>query len=248
MTKYPLVTIITSTLNAEKYLRESIKSVINQSYKNYEYIIIDGSSTDGTIDILKEHEREISYWISEPDTGIYEAWNKGIEQSHGEWIIFIGADDQLTPNALEDYINFINNNANRQFSYISSKIKRINLNGTLEGVVGQAWKWNEFKLRMTTAHPGSFHSRLLFQEYGKFNTNYKIVSDYEMLLRPKENLRAGYVDKITVHMLTGSRFNDLETLLECLAMQKDQELLSKVNYSFHYINIIIRHLIKKILR
>ena len=89
----PLISIITAVLNGDKTLERTIQSVIDQDYKNIEYIIIDGGSTDGTLDIIKKYDHAIDYWMSEPDEGIYDAFNKGIQISSGEWIYFLGADD-----------------------------------------------------------------------------------------------------------------------------------------------------------
>lgn len=98
--KYPKVTLITVTYNAEKYLEQTIKSILEQDYSNIEYIIIDGGSNDSTIDIIKKYEQKISYWISEPDNGIYDAMNKGIDLSTGKWINFMNAGDIFTDNTI----------------------------------------------------------------------------------------------------------------------------------------------------
>jgi glycosyltransferase involved in cell wall biosynthesis len=91
----PLISIVTIVYNGEAFLEETIKSVINQSYDNVEYIIIDGGSSDGTVDIIKKYEDKVSYWISEKDKGIYDAMNKGIEAATGDYINFLNAGDDF---------------------------------------------------------------------------------------------------------------------------------------------------------
>jgi len=83
MKNKPLISIVTVVYNGEEFLEETIKSVVSQTYKNIEYIIIDGGSTDGTVDIIKKYEDKIDYWVSEPDSGIYDAMNKGIDKASG---------------------------------------------------------------------------------------------------------------------------------------------------------------------
>ena len=100
MIKKPLISIITVVFNGEKKLEKTILSVINQTYDNLEYIVIDGSSKDGTIDIVKKYEDKINYWVSEKDSGIYEAMNKGILASKGDYINFMNAGDFFTKNNL----------------------------------------------------------------------------------------------------------------------------------------------------
>lgn len=91
--KKPLISVVTVVFNGKKYLEETIKSVISQTYENIEYLIVDGGSTDGTLDIIKKYEGHIDYWISEPDKGVYDAMNKGIQLATGEWINFMNAGD-----------------------------------------------------------------------------------------------------------------------------------------------------------
>lgn len=105
MVDNPLVSIITVVFNGAKYIEQTINSVINQSYKNIEYIIIDGASTDGTIDIIKQYENKISYWKSEKDKGIYFAMNKGISLANGELIGILNADDFYLPDTIKKIID-----------------------------------------------------------------------------------------------------------------------------------------------
>ena len=89
----PLVSVVTVVFNGEKYLEETIQSVINQTYDNVEYTLIDGGSTDGTVDIIRKYEDKIAYWISEPDNGIFDAMNKGADKATGEYIYYLNAGD-----------------------------------------------------------------------------------------------------------------------------------------------------------
>ena len=97
-TNIPLISIITVSYNAVKTIEDTIVSVLGQTYSNIEYIIIDGGSTDGTLDIIKKYEDKITYWVSEPDKGIYDAMNKGILKATGDYLFFLGADDKITCN------------------------------------------------------------------------------------------------------------------------------------------------------
>ena len=109
MIKKPLISIITAVYNGEKNLEETILSVTNQTYDNVEFIIIDGSSTDGTIDIIKKYEDKIDYWISEKDSGIFDAMNKGILASKGDYINFMNAGDFFTTiNLVKEVVNILN--------------------------------------------------------------------------------------------------------------------------------------------
>jgi len=205
----PTVTIITVVFNGENNLEKTINSIINQTYKNIEYIIIDGGSTDHTIDIIKKYEHVIDYWVSEPDAGIYDAWNKGLRLASGQWIAFVGADDTYEIDAIEKYVNYINQikQINHIYpEYISSKVNLVT-NGNIVRVIGDKWRWNIFKKYMNTAHVGSLHKRTLYENYGLYDTRYKICGDYELLLRPKNKLKTGFINCITANMELGGISN-----------------------------------------
>lgn len=115
----PLISVITVVLNGEKYLEETILSVLSQTYDNVEYIIIDGGSTDGTLDIIKKYEHAIDYWVSEKDKGIYDAMNKGINVASGEWLNFMNAGDRFAENNILKliYFEYFQNNSHVDFIY-----------------------------------------------------------------------------------------------------------------------------------
>jgi len=199
----PLVSIITAVRNSEALLEKTILSIVSQRYDNLEYIIIDGASTDGSIEIIRKYPNAIDYWISEPDQGIYEAWNKGLLASNGDWIGFLGAGDTYHKDAIENYINIILKNGEKNLEYISSKSELISGKDKVIRTIGSGWQWKRFKKYMNVAHVGSLHHKSLFQKYGYFDPSYNICGDYEFLLRSRENLIAGYIDKVTTRMRSG---------------------------------------------
>jgi len=209
----PLITIITATYNSIECFPTAIESVRAQTYDNVEWIVVDGASSDDTLDLFKQNEDVIDYWISEPDKGIYDAWNKGIGFASGEWIAFLGADDSYFEGALEAYVTLIVNYRDSQLDYISS---RVNLTEGCKKVrtIGQPWNWKTFQRYMTVAHVGSLHSRALFKKYGLYDTAYRICGDYELLLRPREKLKAAYIDFVSVNMSIGGSSDSSLALYE----------------------------------
>ncbi|MFP4514864.1 MAG: glycosyltransferase family 2 protein [Parcubacteria group bacterium] len=174
--KKVLITIITVCLNSEKYIEETIKSVINQDYKNIEYIIVDGGSTDKTLDIIKKYEKYINKWISEPDKGIYDAMNKGIDMANGELIAFLNSDDYYFSNALKEISKKYKET---KADVITGKLALINKKGHILKIINKdssKMKSNNFSI----SHPSSFIKTKLMKKY-KFDTNYTIAADYKFL-------------------------------------------------------------------
>jgi glycosyltransferase involved in cell wall biosynthesis len=205
----PLITVITAVVNGAQTLEQSILSVINQSYDNLEYIIIDGASVDGTLEIIRRYEQAIDYWVSEPDEGIYDAWNKGVRLASGDWLAFLGADDSYLPGAIHSYGEAIAGGRDRRLEYISSRVN-LTQGAKVIRTIGGCWRWESLRRYMNVAHVGSLHSRLLFERYGLFDTSYRIGGDYEFLLRPKSGLRATFMNSITVNMgIAGASNNNL---------------------------------------
>ena len=170
-TKKNLVTIVTVTYNAEDLLEETLLSVINQTYKNIEYIIIDGSSTDNTLEIIKKYEGQISYWISESDEGIYFAMNKGIKKATGEWINFMNAGDTFVDNTtIQKVINSLDEDTELIYG-----------DHICDGIVGSVKERKVTRL-MPCCHQSLFVKTALMKQY-PYNTFYSISADYEFLLK-----------------------------------------------------------------
>lgn len=196
--------IIIATFNAGQFLENALESLISIEHDSYELIVIDGGSNDSTVEIIKKYEKHISYWISEKDRGIYDAWNKGITQAKGDWILFLGADDTLLPKSLKDYDTFLSTRSDaNDLEYVSSRMSMVDLDGNKIRVKGWAWEWPKFLKETTVAHPGSLHSQRLFKKYGLFNPNYRSAGDFELLVRAKSELKFAFLNKITVVMQEG---------------------------------------------
>src|SRR3954451_23901291 len=126
------ISIITAVYNGEMLLERFFESVIKQNKQHYELIIIDGGSKDKSVALIKQYEKDISYWISEPDKGIYDAWNKGIEKASGNWIMFLGCDDKLVDSAIDKYVKIIEGlKKSEDIDLISSRVQIVDPEGNL---------------------------------------------------------------------------------------------------------------------
>lgn len=173
---HPKITVITVCFNAVNALEKTIKSVLSQTYSNIEYVIIDGGSTDGTIDILKKYTNKISFWCSEHDKGIYDAMNKGISHSNGILLNFMNAGDTfVNDDVIEKIISsyngegFINGNIIRCYKTYKKKSTGITVNppSTIDFLYD------------TFHHQASFISKKLFDKYGGYSTKFKLISDWK---------------------------------------------------------------------
>jgi glycosyltransferase involved in cell wall biosynthesis len=196
----PLVTVITAVYNGQPYVTGCLESVARQDYANVEHIVMDGGSSDGTVEVLRQYDDRIALWRSEPDQGIYDAWNKALLEARGEWICFLGADDQFLPGAVSAYMALAARNP--QAEYLSSKVKFVHSSGYVR-VLGSSWTWRKFVRAMCTPHVGSMHRRSLFERLGTYDTSYRIVADYELLLRARQQLNTAYMPVATVVMRAG---------------------------------------------
>lgn len=173
----PLISIITISRNNAVGIEKTIQSVINQTYKNIEYIIIDGNSTDNTVNVINKYEKCISYWISEPDTGIYNAMNKGIRHSKGDYVVFINSGDELfEPQTVQKIVS-----QSDCFDIVYSNLKMINEKKPFIKDSPEKLTFQYFYLN-ALPHPATLIKRTLFNSIGYYDETLKIVSDWKWFM------------------------------------------------------------------
>jgi len=234
------ITIITIVFNGVNTIEYTIKSVLNQSYSFIDYIIIDGNSNDGTIDIINKYQNKLKKFISEKDNGIYDAMNKGLDliQNDDELILFLNADDYLiNTNVIADFVSCYTGS-----DFIYGKVKYENdmkfvINGQLES----------FKTlyKGMIQHQATFCKKRVFKVLGNFDTNYKIVSDYDFAIKVfKSNFKISYFNNIVSVMKMGGVSSN-----QAIKMHIEKLMVIKDHYKFtvflqYFIFIFILDIIK----
>ena len=201
MTEEILVSIITVTYNAKRYLECTINSVLNQTYSNIEYIIIDGSSTDGTVDIIKKYSDKLAYWVSEPDNGLYCAMNKGIRQAHGTLIGIVNADDYYERDTVQNVVSAFHNQPD--VGVFHGNIRIYANDGHMVLCKGEK-ETSRLRTSFPMYHPTFFVNRTIYGTIGLYEERYRISSDYDFALRCYlAGVKFGYIDKILSNMRSG---------------------------------------------
>ncbi len=203
MNKKPLISIIIAVYNGESTLQKCIDSIVNQTYSNFELIIIDGESTDRTINILRENTGLITYWVSEPDKGIYDAWNKALNQARGEWFYFIGADDYLSSGEILGTVSKKLSTAYPKYNIVYGQIVLVDSEHNETHKLGRPWALCEshFWAEMCLPHQSMFHHKSIFSKFGQFNDKYTIAGDYELLIQVCKNQPPLYMGDVVVAMM-----------------------------------------------
>lgn len=213
----PLISIITVVYNGEEYLEQTIKSVLNQSYKKIEYLIIDGGSTDGTISIIKKYESKIDYWVSEPDNGIFDAMNKGIAKTSGELINLLNADDFLEIETVE-----------RVVDKFLSVVKPCIIYGHASAlddknqVAAELYSNLKYWRGMTINHQAMFVHRDVYDSVGLYNPDYRYAADYDFFIRTfQKNIPYLFLDKVIVnYRISGQSTGNPECVRESNLINK----------------------------
>jgi len=230
----PLISIVTVVYNGEQFLEETIQSVINQTYDNVEYIIIDGGSTDRTVDIIKKYEDKINYWISEKDSGLYDAMNKGIDLAFGDWINFMNAGDEFYSVDVLDNIflkkDFQDVNIIYGDTDIGRKILKYKKNLDI----------NDFAQGMVICHQSTFYKK---NKNIKYNLNYKICGDQDYTIQYLKNNKASFYLSFPVskYDLNGISSSNLHKIIH-------EKFLINKSYSFSHLPILKSYVMAMLLR
>ncbi|WP_160674375.1 glycosyltransferase family 2 protein [Clostridium sp. C8-1-8] len=222
----PFFSIVTVSYNSEKTIKDTIESVLNQSYKSYEYIIIDGSSTDKTLDIVKSYEREFQgklAYISEKDKGIYDAMNKGINMSKGSFVGIINSDDWYESDALEKIYNQHMKDNAVDIIYGTLRVIR---NEKEYGIERTNYDFLNEKM---IPHPTTFIRKAVYSKEGGYNTEYRYAADYDYMLSLKDK---GYRFTFTNDIIAnyregGATHTNIEAAIESINVRYNHKKIDK---------------------
>lgn len=239
------ISIITACFNAEKTIRHTIESVLSQGYDDIQYIVVDGASTDGTIGIVKQYKNQISKIISEPDSGIYEALNKGVKFASGDVIGFLHADDiYANKNVIENVTQCIEveqvDSCYGDLVYIDNK----NQGKIIRYWQSCAYERDLFKKGWMPPHPTFFVKKIVYDKYGNFYTELKIAADYDLVLRflYKHRISTYYLPEVLVKMRVGGKSN--RSLRNILLKSKEDYLALKENGVGGLHTLLLKNIIK----
>ena len=180
MSTFPKISIIIPTFNSATTLEACFESVVNQTYENKEVIVVDGLSSDSTVDIIKNYATEYPFinWISEKDKGIYDAMNKGIEMATGEWLYFLGSDDRLFDEKVFERVFVWNQKTTSESELIYGRFIAGDY-GIADGseiTLGDLYNWN-------ICHQTVFYSKKIFEKFGMYNPEHKVFADWELNMK-----------------------------------------------------------------
>ena len=226
------VSIVTACLNSDETVEGTVKSVLSQDYKNIEYIIVDGGSTDGTLDILKKYRDRIHKYISEPDNGVYDAMNKGIKLATGDVVGFLNSDDFYADNYVIEKIANVMQSSDVDCCY--GNLEYVANNNTYKTVrrwKSQPYQSGLFKKGWHPPHPTFFVKKSIYDKYGCFDINYDIAADYELMLRflKKYHLKSCHIPDVLIKMRIGGKSNKnlwqiIKANMECFQAWKRNDL------------------------
>lgn len=234
------ISVVTVCYNSEKYIRTAIESVLGQTYKNIEYIIIDGASKDQTMDIVNSYGDRIQVVVSEPDKGIYDAMNKGLKLASGDYVAVLNSDDFYTDyQVIEQVVRRLLEAKTDSLFADLIYVEELNPEKSVRYWKSNDFKKGSFKLGWHPAHPTFFVKKSIYEKYGYFNLSFKLASDFELMLRflEKYHISSCYLDLPIIKMRLGGATNkNIKNIfnqnIECYKSFKINDLSVSVFYPF----------------
>ena len=240
------VSIITVVFNGCNVIEECIKCVLGQSHKDVEHIIIDGNSTDGTLDVMNRYKDKIARIVSEPDKGIYDALNKGIRQASGEVIGLLHSDDFYAHDRVIEKVADIFMKYNIDSCYGDLQyVDKNNPDKVIRYWKSSQYRHGKFKYGWMPPHSTFFVKKEIYNKYGYFNTNFKITADYELMLRflEKHKISTYYTPEVFIKMRIGGTSNrNIKNLI--IKSNEDYRAWKVNNLNGGFYTILLKNLCK----
>lgn len=241
-----LISIIIATFNVEKVIEACLDNIALVKDDDIELIIIDGNSKDKSVSIIQTKYKElVDVFISEKDKGLYDAWNKGIDRSHGKWIMFLGADDRLIPENFIQYIKYVRTIDSSSVDLISAQAQYVDSRGELIKIVGSKFQWDEYKKNMLISHGSTMHNRTIFEKYGKYDISYRVCADYEMLMRGGEHFTAAFFALPVLKFVAGGASFSIACQKETFRIRRQYKTVPFVVNLFYSVKRIVGMYYKK---
>lgn len=243
----PRLSIVIATRNAAAILEHCLHSIIGQHYGNWELLVADGGSSDGTVELIRRYEDHVAWWESRNDGGIYDAWNTALEHATGEYVCFLGADDAWhDASTLERVFAAIGDDA---FDLVTGRGVLVDRAGRGTHLFGNPWDYRKLMRRMTICHPGALHRRDLFRRFGTFDASYRISADYDFLLRLPANLRSLHLDVPLVDVADQGLSRDRRWLMlaERYRAQSSCERIGRTRATLNFLDKLWRIPVAKVL-
>jgi glycosyltransferase involved in cell wall biosynthesis len=250
----PLLTVVTVVFNAREALEATILSVLNQNYGNAEYIIIDGGSSDGTLDIIRKYDDAIDYWQTEPDEGVYDAFNKACPSIRGEWTLFLGAGDLLYDNTVLEQVALAVRTAPQEAELIYGRVCLTTGDDAAVKVLNRPWDQMKNRWRggrpMLPHHQGIFHRKSLLCEAPPFDTKYRIAADSKLIYPSIARATPIYCDTIITRAPIGGVSTEpkyfIPTAHEILRINRELGYKNYVHQFWFYLKILVKSLLYRV--
>jgi Glycosyltransferases involved in cell wall biogenesis len=241
MTTLPLISIITVTYNAEKYIEQTIQGILAQTYSDIEYIIIDSDSTDRTMEIITDYKSQITNAVKsfkiicEKDNGLYDAMNKGIIMAQGKLIGMVNASDYYEPNAVETIVDAYAQN--KDTGIFHGNVNMLNEDGSFFKIKKPDTNLENLHQGMSLQHPTFFVAKSVYEKYGLYDLQYKIAADFDFAIRCNlAGVKFFHIDSV----ISNFRKGGVSSKREKAAQQECKNVLIQNGYSTITVNTILK--------